>query len=1514
MKRLKIVQLILFTIVAWNNYAQVEGIMIDNPRYFIDKKSTSGQAGVAAFDYTGANSLALDKPTISLLKERTASGKLYLKLDLGDDFVLESPNDVFDVDLAIQYRLVDNSGTNAPTMWRLLDFEINAQLPEQLHLVDLTQELSGYTAVEIKVDNVNGGLGSGPYSSSDNAGFLNAFIAEKLRFKATFVRAYKIGVRLASDNEYAPNIILDPIPNQGNKRVHFSWNTSGNKYPNYEIQILRVFNEDPANVNPNVAKSVTIDWSKALSIETQSYKQEIDLIVAEGRGWYTWRVRPIGSYYDGGIGNSDNYGEWSNAHMNGETVDFGVGVTPYSFFMLEQDDKKNWNYTRVFTEGDETGEQGVRTSEGITYADGLLRTRQAQQYNSSTGTTIISQTVSDYSGRPALSTLPVPVTGDLSGYKENFVQNSSGTVYTAEDYDDDINVNNPAQIKDANTAFNYYNGDRADGVADAEGYAYSRTIFKTDGTGRATESSGVGAKHAIGNRTTKVLYSSPSDAELIRIFGDEAPLAESVIKTITKDPNDVISLAYTSKEGKTIATALISDETDNLLELNDNNNAFTVENVTTQNVLNFNKFVSAKRIAIISDNTGVTLGYKVGELESPDCGGECNYKVRFYLTDLTNGIRYKSNQYDLPNAESALSITAQEPLVLTDIAGSATTITSTDGTFTLNTGEYLVTKEVFSETNANILAQDALVRADAIEEILLAITDKMDAINNNQDLIDFRNFMDNPNSTTDVEGYFANLLANPNSTADQGALRTALDLPANFVFPPYFGVAYSVTTGLEIIDHGPNNDDITNGANSTDCGGCGSTTVGIPTIEYCEVCEGTDGTGGVEAIRGAATSLIEYIEPTEGSQNTNWAAIKTLVDDHFITYLTDKLEATYGANVDVQAELTKIAPGFTKESLAYMLTNMLASRYYTDNTTEVGGYRYIAEENEIGGLERVDTDGNLEYEDSEHFNVANVILASGLPENYNYDCKELYHCWIQAVDMINSFEFEDMGEGIMEAYDAQQGHDSGDNDNSPSNQHADSDDAQDGSQSGNAILDFVISWKMRRFNESDDGQLSLAELEAIVSLPNLFMNCAKYKFAEIIDDEHVNSLPADYEKTTPHGSAVIANQLFVSSLSPAVDADVSTLGAMAPKMMAFDENGVGTVEQVTECTDANNPNPQSYDQLNYSYIVKPEWMFKYFVYNAHNNPTIADDDDYLLTQRAIEIASNYKDLGLCASPCFEVNDYYHESWNKGQRLSFYQQISGAKKTVVVCSPSNPEPQPEAVDLSLTEQGLLTLTREALEGAEESCQSRRGEIQSRLITALEGACYEIVEECDASGTQINELGLEAMTDAVVEECIVKVRTVTSKIFDTSNDYNMTSATYSGTGYGANPYGDYLNNDGTTTPYSEPKDPTENAKTVGFPQHAIISCCYLDEAGVSQTSEKRKITLFAACDQAILDQVSNWSFIPYIPPATGCTNNNTPPEWDVACPNGDCGTQECTPSGATEPNVYSTKTTISASTNQ
>ena len=376
----------------------------------------------------------------------------------------------------------------------------------------------------------------------------------------------------------------------------FSWQTSCPKVGDYQLELLRLY----TNARTNTLE--TANWSKALSIETENAVTSLPITIAEGTGWYRWRVRAIGNL-TGGIANPLNWGAWQEGS---------------NFFFTQPDETNsngtNWIYSRTFTEG-------CRMSEQMSFANGLGQVAQLQTKIQSQQQVVVSETKQDYTGRDALQSLPVPVAGKSRlGYIERMLKDSQGNAYLKNHFDSDATYKNPAQAREEG----YYDGsDLTDqgqllngGVPSAEGYPFTRTLYTTDGTNRVKEQGGVGAAHRLGTtHTVKNYYSGVADGEIVKLFGAEAPRAANMHKTITVDPNGTSSITYQTKDGKTIATAVVggSSKAPNLdaLPVPDSLFKTITETITEKTPFNGIGNSSRKPLVLTENTTRVTFTYRI---------------------------------------------------------------------------------------------------------------------------------------------------------------------------------------------------------------------------------------------------------------------------------------------------------------------------------------------------------------------------------------------------------------------------------------------------------------------------------------------------------------------------------------------------------------------------------------------------------------------------------------------------------------------------------------------------------------------------------------------------------------------------------------------------------------------------------------------------------------------------------------------------------------------------------------
>ena len=1469
---------LIFTVVSVLLKAQT------NPSYTVFTGNLQGVNGGAI---APANTIILPVTNKSnylntVLRETNKSAKLYLKLDAGNDYIKSnSVAWVFTATVIFDYKLV-NAG---PSYQRTLS--INNNTPEFLKIDDLLPNFitptQGFTLTIGSVDLKDGA------NNNLTTGLLYDFLSKNLRLTASLNREYNVDVRMATNSLMSAQPVIYPVAISG-RLVTFSWQPAVSvPYPDYELQVLKLYNTDESFKNDLNQIATTVDWSKALKVETQSHNTTIRLTMAEGTGYYIWRVRPIGTYFPGGFSNSENYGEWSYV-VNSGTIALNKNTLAtnnpnlFAFYLTDPDADINWIYNRVFTEGDDYNKSsptGIKSSEGITYADGLQRVRQSQKYNSSEDTRLISQTVSDYSGRPALTSIPVPTIGALNGYKKNLLTNTSNALYTAKQFDEDVNLNDPDKVQDFNTAFSYYSdystlinpGIDNSNVPDAQGYPFKRTLYKNDGSNRVIEESGIGKTHALGlqsngrGRTTRIFYGIPSDDELIRIFGDEAPLSESVVKTTTIDQNNVVSITYTSKEGKTIATALSSYTTQNLSALSGTVQLRSVINAVNENVSSGGRIVASKRISILNDNTNVNISYTTENLPMASAGclsAGCNYEMRFYMVDLNTNKTFMSD-VDLTNP-AITNFTTSGDITdfpnnwgLVEVGGTQTIIPgggSLQNQLTLNSGEYIFIKEFYSTNSSNYAEDLANAENDKTRIILDAIAAQMQDVTNPLKRIAFDAWM-----TT-----FKGLVVSYNAGAAVGAqilshLCLTNNVPPGFQFPhaPDFDIA-----ALTPSSDDPASSDM---VISTKC--CGQMSVQMPNNTVCYACDGSSDPqyqqvvsintmtlANMNSVRG---DVIPYgLKDFEA--DPSWAglsiadkrsAISQVVEREFIDALKDHMDEDQ-INYN---DLWKLTPGFTFGSLNFMLTNMLISQYYTGNVINNGGTWYEATKDATG-----------------NYLLGSPVLAYSTNYPHNYDCEKLWQTWVGSVAMEGSFELEGSDQNIVKEYDKSEG---------PLATLLACINTDNWSPALKSALDFAkltLGKVIDKFSKSRDGALTPSQMAAQTGITGSFLFQVKPSFAAIIDGERLPGYIAN------SGSPAFPSDYFdytgtPNPQDPNIYTSVQTGGykhQYVPQL--FDNSGTLIL---TNCDGTDFP------ELYYPYVLKPEWMFKYYVYNVFENngagpgtTNFIDDADYLLpNQVTTDLALCYNEPfsylpnsitngtlqpgNLCkqtAKPTFTLGaststlSFVHINWSSDERQEFYTQIKGAARCYTTKGISltdtyyNP---PGSLPTCQTKTVLVSEALAVLAQRTVDCQDMAPRIKAALLSELESACYTLVS-CASAPTrvpgEITMAEVDLMVAAVISDAIQLINNIASKLtFGANNTSACTSSTLI--------TDNYSNNQCDLPACSQ-----ENCVEI-----------FLYEDNTLGRTDSRTITVkyFADCDQKILDMLETGVFLPDIRPAQGVT---------------------------------------------
>jgi RHS repeat-associated protein len=555
-----------------------------------------------------------------------------LRLDLNTGETYDLGDTDFKTNLSLELT-AELSGGKQESLG-FIEMELREDAPRQIYQLKLDKDIRLYRNINVKIASYT------PSAQVENRLVLNASIEE----------FFNVDV----NNTLVESFSVDPQDvNQWRERS-FHWSLGGycNAVEAYQFQLARIYDVTAYNTN---AAGEWEGWRGAMDLELENSEASMNykLRLTEGSGKYIARVRAIGT--DRYTGRKMYSNKWTYLSL---------------FEHVDSEDDLNWIYSRTFAEAN-------RSSEKMTYANGLMYVQQEQVHLEGKNKIVASQIVQDYSGRNAVNSLPVPLEKEYFRYegavllkkKVNDDLSISWEAFTAKDFD----VDAPESLK-AYDQSAYYEGEEVN-VASAEAYPYTQTVFAKDASGRVKEQSGVGAKHSLdGGKTVRTIFAAPADAELWRLFGKEAPLAENVIKVITIDQNGTGSVSYKNLEGKVLATALLigaqSENTDDLIIPND---AIKIVSERLDENLPNGKFGSRLSKSYFFDApVNFSYSYKIDPKKISDlCTGDkknCDYTIRIAIHD-EDGNEVAGSVSELvigPQTTNAASLSISKSIELSD--------------------------------------------------------------------------------------------------------------------------------------------------------------------------------------------------------------------------------------------------------------------------------------------------------------------------------------------------------------------------------------------------------------------------------------------------------------------------------------------------------------------------------------------------------------------------------------------------------------------------------------------------------------------------------------------------------------------------------------------------------------------------------------------------------------------------------------------------------------------------------
>lgn len=403
----------------------------------------------------------------------------------------------------------------------------------------------------------------------------------------------------------------------------------------------------------------TLDFSEATRITTSNQYYAINNVYDDGYIYY--RIRAVAKDFT--TSTSRLEAAWTESE----------NIIPVCNI-----EKRNWSYNSAFAE------EGKR-KEVMTYFDGSTRSRQSITLSNTENIGLVSESMYDYEGRPALQTLPAPsrdYKNDLRFY-EYFSLNTSSTgispiPYTKKDFDNDVTglcgtINIPGMksgITSGNGAANYYSENnilKSTGLntlianinADGTSFPFSQTIYSPDGNVKLQ--SGPGTSHKVGStHETQYLNGSAAQEKLDRLFGNEVGYAEHYREKAVIDPNGQVSVSYENLSGQVVATCLRGNSPANLQALGTGSDIEPyMDPVETYHsfVNNYDptseSYISQENFVVTDVSTNYNFTYKVTAQQFAAMCHDTTYSCQYFLQltikdDCNESVTATSTVYTTP--------------------------------------------------------------------------------------------------------------------------------------------------------------------------------------------------------------------------------------------------------------------------------------------------------------------------------------------------------------------------------------------------------------------------------------------------------------------------------------------------------------------------------------------------------------------------------------------------------------------------------------------------------------------------------------------------------------------------------------------------------------------------------------------------------------------------------------------------------------------------------------------------
>lgn len=280
----------------------------------------------------------------------------------------------------------------------------------------------------------------------------------------------------------------------------------------------------------------------------------------------------------------------------------------------------NWVMSRTFNANGDT------ISESKNFFDLGGQALQSQVKSFATKHVLASQPVYDLYGRPVIQSLSAPINSSGFYYKSDFLRNSNGLGYQANNFDVAVKVNSPDPLdasQPGTLGWYYSNNNSWDSYVPATGYPYSRNEFMKDGSGAPARSAGIGEVLRLGSGHESYGGNFAVESQLSHylslrntFFNDadmgntgQTNLIGSATQSVVQDQQGSWGIVIADKQGNTLMTARPGSwlSTNNTVQLTEYKEEFILDGNTGDYINNIN-IVGAGKLKVLDNGNLIYHG------------------------------------------------------------------------------------------------------------------------------------------------------------------------------------------------------------------------------------------------------------------------------------------------------------------------------------------------------------------------------------------------------------------------------------------------------------------------------------------------------------------------------------------------------------------------------------------------------------------------------------------------------------------------------------------------------------------------------------------------------------------------------------------------------------------------------------------------------------------------------------------------------------------------------------------